>query len=535
VPWPWPGGARAAAAALACALGAGVLCGALAGPATPGSAAVARRVVVASSAPSAVAGALPAADLRALQAPPPAPVASTGGGSTVAADSTASSSTGDAASSSTEDTAAGGGGGGSAPAGTANEPAAKKKPAAAAKPAKRSAPTAAKDELATLKHVVVVALADKGFAEAFGPASQAPYLARELRAKGALLRRYFATAHGSLPNYIALLSGQAANPATASGCAAMTPFVAAGKPASDGEVSGRGCVFGADVPSLPVQLEQQQLSWRAYVDGADPPLAAPATPPATAAPNAPATPPATAAPNAPATPPATAAPNAPATPPATAAPNAPATPPARCQPPPAAADGTRSAVDRNPFLFFAAIAGAPGCSARVTGLAPLAADLAAAADQAPAFTLIVPDPCSAGRDGACPPGEPAGVARTDGWLREWVPRLLASPEYADDGMIVITFDQARVAGRQADSTSCCGQALGVNEPESVDPQAPAPGGGRVGAIVLSSHVKGGVVSDVPYNHFALLRTIEDAFGLRHLGLAGATTLEPFGKDVFGAG
>jgi hypothetical protein len=202
--------------------------------------------------------------------------------------------------------------------------------------------------------------------------------------------------------------------------------------------------------------------------------------------------------------------------------------------PPAAPDGTRPGVDRNPFLFFAAIAGAADCTAKVTGPATLAADLAAPLDAAAAFTLIVPDACNAGREGACPAGEPSGLARSDAWLRDQVPRLMASPAYADDGMIVITFDQARVAGRQADSTSCCGQVLGVNEPESVDPQAPAPGGGRVGALVLSPRVKTGSVSDVPYNHFALLRTIEDAFDLDHLGLAGDDALKAFGTDIFGS-
>jgi LPXTG-motif cell wall-anchored protein len=42
------------------------------------------------------------------------------------------------------------------------------------------------------------------------------------------------------------------------------------------------------------------------------------------------------------------------------------------------------------------------------------------------------------------------------------------------------------------------------------------------------------VNDTPYNHYALLRTIEDAFGLEHLGFAGASTLQAFGPDVFNA-
>ena len=331
--------------------------------------------------------------------------------------------------------------------------------------------------------MVIVALADKGFGEAFAPTSKAPYLAGELRKQATLLRRYHATSHGSLPNLTGLLSGQGSNPDLAKGCPELTPFVAAGAPARDGQVRGRGCVFDASVPTLPAQLEAKKLAWRAYVEGADP---------------------------------------------------APNTPPGPCPAPPAAADGSPPAVDRNPFLFFAGIASAADCTAKVTGLAALAADLARPPAQAPAVSIVLPGPCNAGREGACPAGEPDGLVRADAWLREWVPLLLAAPAYLDDTMIVITFDQARAAGRTSDFASCCGQRRAVNELASVDPQAPAEGGGRVGALVLSPRVRAGRVSDVPYNHFALLRTIEWTFGLGLLGLAGGERLESFGDDVFGA-
>ena len=47
------------------------------------------------------------------------------------------------------------------------------------------------------------------------------------------------------------------------------------------------------------------------------------------------------------------------------------------------------------------------------------------------------------------------------------------------------------------------------------------GGGRVGAVVLSQFVQPGTVSDVDYNHYSMLRTVEDLFGLPYLGFAGA--------------
>jgi len=50
-------------------------------------------------------------------------------------------------------------------------------------------------------------------------------------------------------------------------------------------------------------------------------------------------------------------------------------------------------------------------------------------------------------------------------------------------------------------------------------------------VVLSPYVKGGTVSNVPYNHYSTLATIEDLFGLAKLGQA-ATTSAVYGKDVF---
>ena len=62
-----------------------------------------------------------------------------------------------------------------------------------------------------------------------------------------------------------------------------------------------------------------------------------------------------------------------------------------------------------------------------------------------------------------------------------------------------------------------------------------PGGGRIGAVLLSPFVKPGTVSKTPYNHYALLRTVEDFFGLDHLGYSAQPGLKTFGADVFGSG
>lgn len=455
------GGVRRVSIALGGALACGIVLGLLAGPTTP-SAAPRRVVVLPAPVASAADDGAPAATgagLDSLQAsaPPPPPPAS-------AAAETDSPSQAPTADEQSQDT--------SNPTGIPSAIEQARKPTATAKPVAAKRPP--------IKHVVVVALAEKGFAEAFGPRSQAPYLATDLRAKGLLLRRYYATAHPGLAGLVALLSGQGSNPALATGCSELTLFAGAGKPASDGQVRGTGCVFPAAVRTLPAQLEAKQLGWRAYVEGADP---------------------------------------------------ATDQPPGPCAPPPAPAAG--APAQRNPLASFAGIAGAKDCTAHVTGLAALGPDLAAGG-AAPALSLILPDACHAGREGACAAGEPDGLARADTWLRDWIPQILAGPGYADDTLLVITFDEARATGPQADLTSCCGQPRAVNEPASVDPQAPAEGGGRVGALVISPQVKAAAVSNVAYNHLSLLRTAGLAFGLPPLGLAARAGVKPFGDDVFGA-
>jgi hypothetical protein len=40
------------------------------------------------------------------------------------------------------------------------------------------------------------------------------------------------------------------------------------------------------------------------------------------------------------------------------------------------------------------------------------------------------------------------------------------------------------------------------------------------------------VTTTPYNHYSMLRTIEDIFGLSHIGNAQTDGLVPLGTDVF---
>ncbi len=85
------------------------------------------------------------------------------------------------------------------------------------------------------------------------------------------------------------------------------------------------------------------------------------------------------------------------------------------------------------------------------------------------------------------------------------------------------------SGSGADSSACCNEPSGPNTPA---PGISGPGGGRVGAVLISKFIRPGSVNDTPYNHYSLLRSVEDLFRLDHLGYAGQAGLVPFGSDVY---
>jgi len=54
--------------------------------------------------------------------------------------------------------------------------------------------------------------------------------------------------------------------------------------------------------------------------------------------------------------------------------------------------------------------------------------------------------------------------------------------------------------------------------------------GRDGAVLISPLIKPKTVMQRAYDHYGLLRSIEDAFGLAPLGYAAGAS--PFGDDVY---
>jgi phosphatidylinositol-3-phosphatase len=110
-----------------------------------------------------------------------------------------------------------------------------------------------------------------------------------------------------------------------------------------------------------------------------------------------------------------------------------------------------------------------------------------------------------------------------------LPKITSSPAFRQNGLLEITFDESE--GPQSDSSACCGEVPGPNSPL---PGITGPGGGRVGAVLLSPFIKPGTVSTTDYNHYSSLASWERLFGLQPLADA-ATVTSTFGSDVFTAG
>jgi hypothetical protein len=102
----------------------------------------------------------------------------------------------------------------------------------------------------------------------------------------------------------------------------------------------------------------------------------------------------------------------------------------------------------------------------------------------PAFSFVAPNLCHDAHD--CP------LSSADAFLAHWLPPLLQVPRTA----VFVLFDEG---------TTSIG------------------GGGRIEAFVAGTAVKRDVVLRRPVDHYTVLRTVEDLFGLPHLGASRTET------------
>ncbi len=389
----------------------------------------------------------------------------------------------------------------------------------------------------SIKHVFVITMENKNFTDTFGTSTQDPYLQKTLVPQGALLNEYYGTGHVSLDNYVAMLSGQPSTAETQSDCfKGFNDVVSVGTTSDDYKLviskDGLGCVYPKEVKTLANQLDEIKLSWKGYMGdmGNDPTREAAACghPRIGEIDNT-----------------------------------------QGAQAPTAAVPkGDQYATRHDPFVYFHSIIDDQTyCESHVVNLdAALENDLKAL-DTTANFTFITPSLCDDGHDGdgtgakPCVDGRPGGLASIDAFLKKWIPIIEASPAYQKDGLIIVNFDESAdivPAGQVVDPVtgktvvtlnlpgdSCCSQQSGPNVTRPADAILPVSptvdyklhyqgvGGDRTGALMLSKFIKPGTVSSTPYNHYSMLRSLEDIFQTQgHLGYANDKNLATFGDDIF---
>lgn len=346
-------------------------------------------------------------------------------------------------------------------------------------------PTAAATAPPHINHLFIIVLENENAENTFGAVPPSPYLGTTLREAGAFVPNYYGIGHQSLDNYIALVSGQPPNLQTQADCQLFTEFTAVSTMEDGVAVNpAGGCVFPTSVQTIANQLENSGHSWRAYAQD----MAAGAA----------------------------AGESTSCRHPAIGSPDKTQT-----------ASATNQYAARHvPFVYFHALIDYPTCAGNVVDLENLTADLQSA-QTTPEYSFITPDLCADGHDAACADGtSPGGFAGIDAFLREWVPRIEASPAYRDHGAILVNFDES---GSGAES--CCNEPTGPNTPNNGGP-TPGNGGGRTGAVLVSPCIKPGTVTQTAYNHYSTLLWTEENFGLSPLGYASTSGLSTFGTDVF---
>jgi len=135
------------------------------------------------------------------------------------------------------------------------------------------------------------------------------------------------------------------------------------------------------------------------------------------------------------------------------------------------------ALKHNPFAYYGG-----ACPPQVVPFTNFASDMRSG--NVPRFVWITP--------GLCHDGHDCSTSVADSWLRQTVPQILATDAWKNNGLLVITWDEGEDSGNHIVTLL-------------IQPGA--------------AHAE----SSRPYDHYSLLATIEDRYGLPRLGQARNAT------------
>jgi phosphatidylinositol-3-phosphatase len=323
------------------------------------------------------------------------------------------------------------------------------------------------EHLASYSHIFVIIAENKSYERIIGPNSVAPNINR-LAQRFGIASQFFAEAHPSEPNYIAMLAGDTF------GIHDDDAFYC--KPGMHDTWCPKALEVGyvdhtVAARSLMDQLQARGLTWKAYMESLPEAGSLAARWPTS-------------------------------------------------EHPLKGVPEQMYAAKHNGFLSFLSVQQDPKRGEKIVDFAQLDRDLSAG--RMPNYAHIVPNQCNDmhGRDAGpevpsdCVKSNPDGlIARGDRVIGELVQRIMSSALWsaAANAAIVITFDENDKEERHGADQGCCGS----------DPKSAANfGGGRIPTIVITNHGPRGLVDGRPYNHYSLLRATEEAFGIdEYLGHA----------------
>jgi hypothetical protein len=265
-------------------------------------------------------------------------------------------------------------------------------------------------------HVFIIVMENEAIENILGNSS-APYI-NSLARQYSVAANYYGTVHTSLPNYIAIISGD-----------------------TQGITQNCSSCF-VDAPTIVDQLETAGKTWKAYMESMPSPCFV----------------------------------------------------------------GDADPLYRqkhNPFIYFDNIRTNPARCNNIVPFSEFQSDLQA--NTLPDYIWITPNMCNDIHD--CP------LATGDSWLETWVSKIVASPAWQQNGVLFLTFDESALN----DDTGCCQYAVG----------------GHILTMVISPLAKAGYQSTVAYDHYSLLRTIEQAWNLPLLNKASCDCSQPM-ADFFAA-
>lgn len=171
----------------------------------------------------------------------------------------------------------------------------------------------------------------------------------------------------------------------------------------------------------------------------------------------------------------------------------------------------------NPFVSYQDVQTNPARLANIVDLSQLDTDLASG--HVPNYAWISPDQCHDMHGRASTPADPCDfsneqqlIATGDAFLAQTVGAIMHSRIWNDESAILITWDESDFTNSGpagfGDTSGCCDAV---------------PGGGHVVTLAITGsddaddEDAGPRASDVAYNHYSLLATVQDSFKLGCLG------------------